>query len=381
MSKKMLLRTCKSCNRRFFSEGEKQFYDEHGLKYPKLCKSCRELRKKAQEIAKSISDFYEQPELSYVKLQDFCIDEPEHTLIVIGNGFDKMHGVPSGYYDFRDSMRSRNELRENLEFLIDSDDLWGNFEENLARLNDSIFYEMLDSELQLYGSYESYKRDGSIADIMAPAEMLMEPVDVIVSRLPKEFRRWVNSLPAKPAMTEISNILKPGLRYLNFNYTEFLESLYGVPHEKITYIHGCRKNAKDILVIGHAEDDDYLAPEPKGIPSYKDPDMRGVFEEASLQIGNHMNWYEDAMTKHTKQIIKEHKDFFECQTDVRAVVTLGHSLSGVDWPYFKELIKSSGLDNVKWKISFYSDDDLQRIYFFCKEMNIRSDHITLIDLS
>ncbi len=58
---------------------------------------------------------------------------------MIGNGFDKMHGVSSGYYDFRDSMRKGNELRENLELLIDSDGLWGNLEENLARLNDSIF--------------------------------------------------------------------------------------------------------------------------------------------------------------------------------------------------------------------------------------------------
>ncbi len=38
-----------------------------------------------------------------------------------------------------------------------------------------------------------------------------------------------------------------------------------------------------------------------------------IFEEASFQIGNHMNWYEDAMTKHTKQIIEDHKDFFENQ--------------------------------------------------------------------
>lgn len=39
----------------------------------------------------------------------------------------------------------------------------------------------------------------------------------------------------------------------------------------------------------------------------------GVFEEASLQIGNHVNWYDDAMTKHTKQIIEEHREFFENQ--------------------------------------------------------------------
>lgn len=76
-----------------------------------------------------------------------------------------------------------------------------------------------------------------------------------------------------------------------------------------------------------------------------------------------MNWYDDAMTKHTKQIIEEHKEFFENQPDIESVVTLGHLLFQVDWPYFRELIKSSGLVNVEWKISFYSDDDLRKYFF------------------
>lgn len=93
-------------------------------------------------------------------------------------------------------------------------------------------------------------------------------------------------MPAKPTLAEMSNILKPGLRYLNFNYTEFLDSLYDV----LLYM-AIEEIPKDILVIGYAEDDCYFPPAPKGLPNYKDPDMRDVLEEESLQFGNHMNWY------------------------------------------------------------------------------------------
>ena len=52
-----------------------------------------------------------------------------------------------------------------------------------------------------------------------------------------------------------------------------------------------------------------------------------------------MGWYDDAMKKHTRQIKSENKAFFEGQEDIRCIVTQGHSLSHVDWPYFEELIK------------------------------------------
>lgn len=382
---KRLLRKCQNCGRRFFTEGEKKFYDEHNFKYPKLCKRCRELKKQLQRQAEkevhAIEAFLEQDALGYVRLEELEIAEPDHTLVIIGNGFDKMHGVPSGYYNFRDSMGKHNELRQDLEWLIDSDDVWGNFEENLARLDYSLFYGMLDEALKAYGSYQSYRESGSIADIHAPAEMLMNPVDSIVRKLPQKFREWVDKLETPHSLDKVSRLIKPGMCYLNFNYTEFLETVYGVAHEDITYIHGFRKNPGDILVVGHSEENDYLPPEPKGVPYYKDPVMLGVFEEAALDIGNHMNWYDDAMTKHTKQIISENKAFFESRKDIRSIVTLGHSLSQVDWPYFEELIKSSGLHDVRWMISFYSEEDLVRIYYFCRKMRIKAEKITLVDLS
>lgn len=60
----------------------------------------------------------------------------------------------------------------------------GNLEENLARLN----YSVLRNVRSCFAVIWPYKKSGMIADIIVPAEMLMEPVDVIVRKHPKEFR-------------------------------------------------------------------------------------------------------------------------------------------------------------------------------------------------
>lgn len=48
-----------------------------------------------------------------------------HTLYVIGNGFDMMHGVPSSYYIFRDSLGKKSDLREQFEILNLKEYIWG----------------------------------------------------------------------------------------------------------------------------------------------------------------------------------------------------------------------------------------------------------------
>ena len=44
-------------------------------------------------------------------------------------------------------------------------------------------------------------------------------------------------------------------RFINFNYTTFLESLYGIERKRINYIHGHRTDPLGSLVIGHGISD------------------------------------------------------------------------------------------------------------------------------
>lgn len=73
-----------------------------------------------------------------------------------------------------------------------------------------------------------YEPDALAADFCTAYEYATEPVQEITMELPTKFRKWVETLePTKsPFMREL---LLDDATYLNFNYTEFLETMYSVP--------------------------------------------------------------------------------------------------------------------------------------------------------
>ena len=75
----------------------------------------------------------------------------ENTLFIIGNGFDLCHGVKSSYYDFANFLKSHGgkSLKNTLETCLIADDLWGNFEANLAHLNREILIENVGNMLDI----------------------------------------------------------------------------------------------------------------------------------------------------------------------------------------------------------------------------------------
>ena len=60
---------------------------------------------------------------------------PDKSLVIIGNGFDIMHGVKSSYWEFQKTIGKNNTLRWEMETYLDTGDLWSNLEDSLGRLN------------------------------------------------------------------------------------------------------------------------------------------------------------------------------------------------------------------------------------------------------
>ena len=69
-----------------------------------------------------------------------------------------------------------------------------------------------------------------------------------------------------------------------------------------------------------------------------------------------INRYFSATFKGTEQIIKDNEDFFAKLGNIDEVYVLGHSLAGVDLPYFQKLEQSVRPD-AKWVATFYDPDD------------------------
>ena len=127
--------------------------------------------------------------------------------------------------------------------------LWRDFETNLSELNREKVFDMLDMQLP------RVDEDFSYAQYFAPLDEITAAVKSCTFEMKYHFHRWINTLHyAKGFRKKMLDIDKEAI-FLNFNYTLFLESEYGIPSEQICYIHGSRKDKFGSLVLGHHSDD------------------------------------------------------------------------------------------------------------------------------
>lgn len=160
---------------------------------------------------------------------------------------------------------------------------------------------------------------------------------------------------------------------LRVPYTEFVETIYGVEKKNILYIHGDRRNKTQELILGHAygaEDNPayYRKHQPSRIYNQTSYD---IYETASRYVGD----YYYATTKKSDEIIKKYRDYFEGLSDIENIVVIGHSLSYVDYPYFREIVRK--ISRVKWNIGWHSSSDLKRIREFVDVIGIKKEQVIL----
>ncbi len=292
-----------------------------------------------------------------ILLKDITLNEK--TLYIIGNGFDLMHGVKSSYYNFRDFLKKRNpELKAQLESYIRVRDIWAEFENSLGKIDINMITgsgKIKDSlEISGFlGDIESYSKYYLALDLATSSMKDM------TENLEKYFRNWVKNLQIGTNDHPLSSIIRND-KVLSFNYTEFIEELYKVSETNICYIHGCRKNKKEKLILGHKSDIDYgkIEKSPHNM-------LIDLLQEDAMDI---FSRYDEDITKNTSSIIESHQDFFKSLTDIKNIVVIGHSLSEVDWDYFKEVAKN--VKNANWYFSCYNYYDFQNVNILSNEIKI-----------
>lgn len=387
------LLTCAECGKPFFTEGENKFYKTHELILPKRCKVCRDARKtrfkaekerQAQTQATAAKEIelrmlLEMLPYKQILLQDVSVLHPERTLYIIGNGFDIMHGAKSSYWDFQKTIGKHSEFRFHLETYLKCENLWGNFEDSLSHLDAGVMLDVVDMWLDNFGAYSP---TASASDFYAAIDTAMSPIQVITHNLPKRFRQWVNTLSVEEEKKPFHAQIEPNARFLNFNYTEFLETVYGVKNSRINYIHGCRKNKRESLILGHVPYVNYLdGYEPcRGlVPQYKSKRKQYLLESAmEIAAEQWITYYDEMTSKKSPEIIATNKEFFGKLSDVEHVIVIGHSLSSVDDPYFKEIMKNA--KNATWQIGWHSLDGVKRLIAFANRMNIAEKSIEMFRL-
>ncbi len=102
------------------------------------------------------------------------------------------------------------------------------------------------------------------------------------------------------------------------------------------------------------------------------------YDAINNTVGLIEDYYENSAKK-TSEVISRNHSYFKSLEGIKNIVVIGHSLSKVDYPYFKEIIKyNKDSSELKWFISWYSKDGLKKITKFVSEMNIPNENIKLL---
>lgn len=369
---------------------------------------------------------------------------PAKRLYIIGNGFDRYHGAQSdykhfraylyrqspqtvGYFDLYFGPRSLDRsfstpagwwwavqpvaLRKGkygLRYPIATwarDNLWSDFERNLSELNREKVFDVVDMQLP---RVDVDDMRFSAAEFYGPIDEVADMVESCTFEMKYRFHKWINTLHYAKGFRKRMVALDRDALFLNFNYTLFLETEYGVAPENILYIHGNRKDRYGSLVLGHRADDweaferwrhknrnrkryravqkdakgrYYLNDKLAYLAFFLPDDSKGNWRlpiryYAVEHVEERLEGYYEANYKNSEAIMAQHRAFFESLSEVETVTVMGHSLSDVDMAYFERL-RSSLRGNVAWEFSYHSEEDKQRIRKFCRRMRIGDDRCTL----
>lgn len=282
------------------------------------------------------------------------------TLYIIGNGFDLAHGIKSSYDDYKlfystynvnscvSSYRIRpkeREYTENIEkgldpklFFRDLSGDWSNIEEALGVYDaEQISEDIEQDDEDVDFTEKDYKK----------AVRLKYFFENTIKSLRVLFKKWVDNIDIRvKAKPEQYKFNKDGL-FLSFNYTEVLETLYGIPMNNICYIHGRRGVDKEYIFGHNNELPAITIPEEQNYIGYVD-----IKKEVIDKMNEFVKPYDECL-KTLNHYIQKAK--------IEKVIVHGHSLGSVDMVYLEKIVEIIGSD-IPWQIDYYHEDEIDKIY-------------------
>lgn len=288
---------------------------------------------------------------------DLFGNEEKQTLYVIGNGFDIHHGIDSRYSDFQEFLykTGKSFLVGQIEVFYPSvtntsDYNWGDLEMALGDIDYQATYNDCTDDITI--DYDHPMQTSATFEDK-PQQMLEEALD----NLHASFENWVNSIDISCA--EKDNTIyqfDANGSFLNFNYTETLESAYGIPSTSIVYIHG-RRGRDNELILGHCTDLDIAEAFHEDNMIYEDNAYEGIISIANSQ------------RKNVSEIIASKDSFWKSLTNINRIITYGHSLSDVDAPYFQKILNSIQ-KNAEWHFGCYNEEDRKKATKLAQDLKI-----------
>lgn len=265
-------------------------------------------------------------------------------IVIVGNGFDVNHGLPSSYANFKEWLRANDKvLFDFLERYIDIAGAWWNdFERSLSGIN----VPQLISETPLEGSQTS-TITGLPPSFSHPASWKLDDIHKKVSM---RFAEWVRTLDNVGVKKTID--LPQASLYISFNYTNTLERVYGIKENQIVYIHG-KALRGDELIFGHGKNQFVLEKDVMrryGLYRSEDFYKAGTYGNSEDELTQHVSYWQKYI-----QLANYYDVLRPAVTNANTVYVFGLSFSEVDYPYIQWMAeKNQGL---KWLVSWHSEND------------------------
>ena len=302
-------------------------------------------------------------------------------LFIIGNGFDSAHGLQTSYERFHQYLHSSYPAAdENILMVpsvyqdkdggLDCDDteavafliriiseaerrseekteydkrqcIWSTLEASLGKLDYSEVFDELIEPLDEDGDIDDWENAYQNEDAA-------NGLAVVIEKFSDYFAEWISTIDiseAKP-IKNFEKLIRPGDIFLNFNYTETLEKLYGI--DNVYHIHGKRG---DRLIFGHGEEED------------KDYDNNMAYHTGAEGVLQDIFY---SLKKDTKKAMDEHDDFFKAiMGGIDCIYSHGFSFGEVDQPYIKRICEIIKTEDITW---YLNDFDPKKIPDFSQQL-------------
>jgi hypothetical protein len=289
-------------------------------------------------------------------------------LFIIGNGFDRAHGLPTSYVDFRNYLEEENwdylvSLEEPYDFVPESkrnlveEYLWKNFENNLSEINEaeiidgcmSIDMGLEGGDIGIEDTLIDYWEEqyGYIKCLNDYLKSWVEQIDICVPKKTRRIKRNSDDL------------------FISFNYTLLLEKVYKIDKYQILHIHGSIDNNDLPPVIGHGN--------MEKIREAKEQELEASenFWEKESSIYNALANYYERTLKDVPYYIRIHSGFFKQLNRVDQVFVISHSFGDVDLPYFKKVLESINV-NAVWNVCYHSNEEATVFLNRIKQIGIKN---------
>lgn len=293
-------------------------------------------------------------------------------LYIIGNGFDIHHGLKTRYSDYKAYLQQKDRQQvEDFDDFLECYDInkkniqnWSDLEVYTRHIYCVDLYQILDK------SIDCSESDMDRASYWHDIQYNSEEYSKWITGIRLNVNEWIRQIEYTNVTKDSNLPIDTNAIYINFNYTETLQSVYGVPDSNIFHIHG--KVSNEIVFGNNCFPDDMIRSSIIRTDNKNEDDDWRISQ--AIDILN--SRLEDAKCYYKKsdEIMLKHRSFFENIDECQELIIMGLSFGSEDLCYIHKIIEK-GFNIQKITIFYRTKDDFYR---FVKHLYMPlSDQVTV----